>query len=558
MSKESRHLKHSNWEYVLPALAIASLVISCVLVSSKKFFWSDEFYSYHFTSDPSFTSMLAAFHDKINNTPLLYFLLGWIWDKAFGSSELSLRLFSSLGMCGALAVTWVVIRRHFGLWATTIGVLGIFCTSEVILSQNTEARMYGLYLALCALALLLYDNFYREDKTSAKLLVLNTVVHIAIVHTHLFGGFYSGAMLLSMLVSDSLISKFRPKVYLTFILSWLSVVFYIPSFLNQADAGKPRTWIPEPVVRDLLDVFNFQASPFMHQSLLVLLLLFSAFHFYGREAVPSTEHKSVAPARLRWHLVVYALSFIVLPLFVWLISKTIKPIFWDRYMVPSALGWVIVLAYFSSRIFSVPVSRSQQQVQVRKLWHFSAPVLLYSALGIILLFCLSRPILFATAFHEEVRPGSDDATGSYPDLPVVMQYSGEFLERIHYAPDPEKYYFILDWETAVNEHSGLFTPQEHKHMEAFKRNYPQLYQDNILTTEEFLSRFDRFLVFDHPEYDKKCPLNPEGLKAAHEWEPIHCPQWVEMRLLNNNAYKVTYLEDDSWFTMLLVEKQKNL
>lgn len=291
MSKENKLPAYPYWEYLLPALAIVSLIVSCIYISANKFFWNDELFSYYFTSDPSFTGMLSAFHDKINNTPLLYFLLGWIWDKAFGSSELSLRLFSSLGMCVALVVTWVTVRRHFGLWQTAIGVLGVFCTSEVILLQNAEARMYGLFLALTAFALLLYDNFYRIHQPSTKLLVLNACVHIAIVHTHLFGGFYSGAILLSMLAADRFYNLFRPKVYLSVILSWLTIILYIPSFLNQADAGNPRTWLPEPIFRDLLDMFHFHTSTFFHPSLLMLLLVLSVMQYFGREATGAVQKK---------------------------------------------------------------------------------------------------------------------------------------------------------------------------------------------------------------------------------------------------------------------------
>lgn len=559
MSKESQLPARSNWEYLLPALAVISLIASCILISKNKFFWNDELFSYYFTSDPSLKGMLTAFHDKINNTPLLYFLLGWIWDKAFGSSELSLRLFSSLGMCIALVVTWVVVRRHFNLWATTVGVLGVFCTSEVILLQNAEARMYGLYLTLSAFALLLYDDFYREDKPSTKMLVLNFVVHVAIVHTHLFGGFYSGAILLSLFVADRFFTLFRPKVYLSIILSWVTILFYIPSFLNQADAGKPRTWLPEPVFRDLLDMFHFETSTFVHHALPVLLVIISFFLFFGREgrgADQVEEPDQIEKNKSRVPMMVLAVAFLVLPVFIWLISKTIKPIFWERYMIPSALGWVIVLAYFSSRLFYRPDIRRKVHAKGGVFHFLPSFVYMVFALGLLTYF-LTRPLLYARTVKVYAQPGTTDATGGYDELPVVIQMAGPFLERIHYAPNPERYYYILDWEAAVDEHSGLFTPQEYKHMEAIKRNYPHLFQNNVLTTEEFLKRFDRFIVLDHPDYLNQCPLDPKGLETARVWDEIQCPQWVEKRLIDNTSYKVTFLNDQNWFAVLLVEKRKN-
>ena len=192
----------NKWEYVMPGLAIASLVISCIIVSSKKYFWNDELYSYYFLADQSFTHMMAAFHDKINNTPPLYFVLGWLWAKVFGSSELSLRLFSSLGTSFACLIVWITLRRTYNFWSASIGTLAVFCTSELILSQNAEARMYGLFVAFCALGLLLYDVINKNLKCSWSIIWGNFFTHAAIIHTHLFGPFYSGAVLVSFLLRD--------------------------------------------------------------------------------------------------------------------------------------------------------------------------------------------------------------------------------------------------------------------------------------------------------------------------------------------------------------------
>jgi uncharacterized membrane protein len=211
MAHYKKVLRTARWEYIVPALAIASLIISCILISSKKFFWNDELFSYYFLADPSFTHMLGAFHDKLNNTPPLYFLLGWLWAKVFGSTELSLRLFSSLGMCIACAITWITLRRTYNFWSTSIGVLSVFCTSNLILSQNAEARMYGLFLVLCALGLFQYDLINRSSRFTWKLLLSNSCIHAAIVNTHLFGLFYSTAIAFALIVEIYTLKLLDPK-----------------------------------------------------------------------------------------------------------------------------------------------------------------------------------------------------------------------------------------------------------------------------------------------------------------------------------------------------------
>jgi hypothetical protein len=558
--KENRHAYHkppkpSKWEYGLPTLACASLLLACGLVSARKLYWNDELFSYYFVSDPSFASMLASFHDKLNNTPLLYFALGWVWDKAFGSAELSLRLFSSLGICLALLLTWATLRRTYGFWATSLGTLAVFGTSTVILDQNAEARMYGLFLALGAGAFLLYERLCRRREPGGGLLWVNAAVHVGLVHTHLFGGFYSGAVLVSLFLTDRYLGRWRPRVYLSVIGSWLTILFYLPSFLVQAEAGRPRTWIPVPELADLVDVMNITASPFFRRPIFLLLLALLALFLFRRwstrSGLPRRSPGLASPADVPQ--LVFAAAFLVLPAFIWLFSLTLKPIFYDRYLMPTALGWTILLTAFFYRILPTAGLGLKYHTKWRSLGGLTTALGALFILGGLAVF-LINPIWIANRFP--VKGLIEDVVDlkGHADLPIVMQTGGAFFENLHYASEPDKYYFVQDWEVAVNAHSGLFSPQEYKHMEAWKRRYPQLFK-NVVTTDEFLKEHDRFLVLDLPDFNRKCPLKPVGLRRNKGWEDLYCPQWVEIRLLNNSAYKLTYLGNEDWFSVLLVEKQ---
>ena len=563
MHSYNKPLKYNRWEYVVPALTIVSLLVACIIVSNKKVFWNDELYSYYFLSDPSFAKMLAAFHDKINNTPILYFALGWVWDKVFGSSELSYRLFSSLGICAALGLTWVTLRRTYDFWSTSIGVLGVFCTSEIILMQNAEARMYGLFLAFGAVGLFLYDRINREPQPSTRLLLVNAAVQAALVHTHLFGGFYSGAFLVATVVSDRYSRLFRPKVYLSIVLGMLSVLFYIPSFLIQADAGKPRTWIPSPTVQDLIDFFSFKYSLFMDGYVFVLIVSISALLFiYYKFINPELKNLPVKQKQpdqdSETSLLIFAFIFMVaLPVFLWLFSKIIKPVMFDKYMIPSILGWVIMLAHFTSRLL-IPktikgaVSEESQAGAIHRYLYLPAILLLFL---VVMSFAL-RPLFYAKKFPRQKALGLVINPHPYPNLPIVVQPSQYFTQVIHYAKNKDKYFFIRDWEAAMDKHSGRFSPQEYKHLGALKRNYPDLFH-NVVYSEEFLNKYNRFLVIDYPNYTRQCSDWPVGLEVARRWLGLHCPQWVETRIMKGNMYKVTILQSNDWVTVLLVEKALN-
>jgi hypothetical protein len=74
---------------------------------------------------------------------------------------------------------------------------------------------------------------------------------------------------------------------------------------------------------------------------------------------------------------------------------------------------------------------------------------------------------------------------------------------VHYARDPQRYYFILDEAAAFRKESGMFGPQQYKHMAAWKRNYPDTLGQQIVPSETFLIRFPRFLVFQ--SFARDCP-----------------------------------------------------
>ena len=522
----------NKWEYLVPALATASLLISCLLISGKKFFWNDELLSYYLLSDPSFAHMLGAFHDKINNTPPLYFILGWLWVRVFGATELSLRLFSSLGMCIACVTVWVTLRRTYNFWSASIGTLSVFCTSELILSQNAEARMYGLFLAICSFALLQFDINNSSSQSSRWIICSNACVHAAMVHTHLFGMFYSGAIVCSHIAIDKYLKIFRPKLYLSIVLSWLSLILYIPSFLNQADAGNPRTWIPSPSLKDLIDLLIFPPSSFLKLVVLPVLILVSALIFilYKIEKTQSYQlypqnQQNFAPEK---YLLIFSYAFLSVTILIWIISRTVKPIFLDRYMIPTAVSWSILLAYLSSRIvynslFDEEVDNNSIQ---SKFLAAQRQIILLALTATLLVY----PIRYANSLPKEPLPGLNDNKYGDKNLPIVVQSSHDFVQRLQYSPDPNRYFFILDWQAAIDNSSGLFSPQEYKNMDALKRNYPELFK-NITKSETFLNKYERFLVLDYVDYNKKCTLEPK-------WENISCPKWLETRILNNPLYKV--------------------
>lgn len=546
----------SRSEYFIPVLVAISLIVSCMIYSSKKYFWNDELFSYFFLSDPLFSHMWSAFHDKLNNTPPLYFLLGWGWSRLFGASELSLRLFSCLGLVVASWFTWFTLRRTYGFWPSSLAVLVVFCLSTMVLSQNAEARMYGLYLAVAAAGVWLYDLINRRTQLDWKILLLNALIQAAIVNTHLFGCLYSGAIVTAFLINDFYYKHYRYRLYASFLLGWLTFILYIPAFLIQADAGNPRNWIPLPSFRYLIDVLCFTAFTYYHLTkfalvkavLLMIAALIPGIILFKYNAAVSLAVKNAGERSLddqaARRLLLLAYLFLAVPIAVWIFSVTVKPAFWDRYLLPSVLSWPILFASLFS-LLTLNLFNYQAYLKKVGIYNFLySKKLLIGLVGLMLLL-LFFPVYDSLKALPQQKPGLKDNIIGYEHLPVVVLFSHDFMERMQYSAQKERYHMILDWEVAVDSTSGLIAPQFHKHLEAWKRSYPDIFAENISTTEEFLSRHKQFLVLGFPW---ECDIEK---KLSNGF----CDRWLYMRVMNDPKFKIITLGDIDYRRFYLVESQ---
>jgi hypothetical protein len=543
MSLEKKRVKPILGDYVVPIFTNLSLLISCAIVSPKKYFWNDELLSFYLLDDPSFKHMMMALSDKINASPPLYFVLGWLWTKVFTATELSLRMFSSLVICMACVIVWITLRRTFNFWSATIGTISIFCLSRIlglpneILYQNAEARFYGLFLAVCSLGLLQFDLLCRKERCSWRSILANTCIHTAIIQTHIYGFLYSGAILFAFIIRDRFFKVFRPKVYLSIILSWLSFIPWIGLFINQSDLGKPRFWLTAPSTSLLI---RYSIVPSLFLTVLIILSLIIVNKAKDTHFI-TIFNERFQRSRRETSLLIFAYSFLGVPAFAWIISHTLKPIFLDRYIIPTVISWSIIIAYFTSHIiipFSILIKNDFGRFQLFKFLVNNQRLLLTTTIAILIM----HPIYYAEKLNQEQFPGSNDEKYGYTDLPIVVEYSHPFLKRFHYSQKRNRYFFILDWQTALDEASGLFSAGEYKTMDALKRNYPALFQNNVVESQDFIKMYKRFLVLDIGE---KCTS-----------KDVFCSQWSERRIRSDSKYDIKKLGIIDNMNLLLVESQK--
>lgn len=519
------------------------LTLSC-LASRRRIFHNDELYSYYLLSDPSFFHMWHGFNDAINNSPPLYFAIGWVWVALFGSGETSLRLFSSIAMSSALLVLWRVLRGPFGSLASLLG-LALAFSAPLIVYHNANARPYGLFLVCTALCVAAVARNDRQPLSNWTFFI-NAASFALLVQSHLFGPVYSLALIAAQIITDVRRGRLRPSLYIAMAAGVATFALYLPFFFNQAENGNPRAWIPPAFPQDLRDFYasiapgglgllGSGASAWLWIALVGAGSLVAAWW--------SSRQKRVEARRHHQHLLTVAWALLLVPVGVWFASWALKPLFVNRYMIPSVLGLAMLYAAGCSRFLKL-ISSADRRVRFRTM----------AAVASVTVLIGWTPLVWAQRFlsPNAPTPGSGDKQYGYDALPIVVPMSHDYLQRRHYSPNPDRYFFLLDWTTAVDPVSGDFAPQAYKELSALKRNYPSQFT-TVLDQADFLASHPRFLVLKSPGVAHACRV-PQ--RYAERWRNLYCWLVYDRRIASDPRFRTTRLGpiDGGKYELVLVER----
>ena len=346
--RRARRVPVAAASWTVAVAGVASLITACVMLSPRKWMWYDEVLTSLLVNDPSWRHMMTAITTGIEAAPPLYHFLARAWIALFGGTPLSLRVFTVTGLSAALLVVWSTLSRVFPWRAVAIGVLAVFCGSSLFFDQIAEVRYYGLLAALVAVALMLCHRVMISSAPTGRLLVSNGVVQALLVLSHVYGGLYSGAFLLALLVWDIVRGVIAPRRWIAYPIGWLALVPWLPVFQTQRGA-MARSWIPIPNLGDLRDAYRFQMStevvPFALLAAVLLAAAASALDAAPGRAVESDSARSNVSAAGRGALVVIAAGLLTVPMMSFVVSHLIVPIFYPRYLIGAAYAPAILITY---------------------------------------------------------------------------------------------------------------------------------------------------------------------------------------------------------------------
>ncbi len=330
------------------AAVFGVFVRHCLVTSSRKFFWTDEVLTLLMVHETSCKQMLAALRDTINAMPPTYFVCLWLWSKPFGTSELSLRMFSCLGICLAWLLCWLLLRTFctpsMALIATSITMLG----SRELLYFNIEARCYALYLAAYIAAGLCFVLSARK-RQSPWVGGGSFLAHATLVTTHYIGVLYSGALIMGAVVAWRITRYAGMKSYVLWSCGGAALCLLdMPFLLDQRALGTEGNWLKPPDLRALWSCYGNGSVPLHAATLSVAVCAATKYALFDKSwqqgAAAATDDWSLDEARgRRLAVLIFVLVSTVMPTAVWAESHVGLRLFLDRYLVPSFIIWPCLL-----------------------------------------------------------------------------------------------------------------------------------------------------------------------------------------------------------------------
>ncbi|MEA2428261.1 MAG: mannosyltransferase [Thermoleophilaceae bacterium] len=149
-------------------------------------YWYDESYTVDLVHR-GLGDMLSTI-PRTESTPPLYYLLAWVWAKAFGTGEAGLRSLSALIGTATVPVAWAAARELFGR-AQRVALIAaaLVAVNPYFVWYSQEARAYSLLVFTTALSLLFLARALRDPSRRALALWAGSAV-LALL-THYFAGF---------------------------------------------------------------------------------------------------------------------------------------------------------------------------------------------------------------------------------------------------------------------------------------------------------------------------------------------------------------------------------
>lgn len=286
--------------------------------------WGDEGFSALAVQKPFVEMFGVVMRDT---APPLFYMVGYIWGRVFGFSEVSLRSLSLILMLGVgVFVGKTIDEIGKDKWVAVLGGLLAFL-SPFLIPFAFEWRMYAL------LAFTISGSIYFFATRRWTGYVIFTLMAL---YTHHLALFTLAGQGLWFLVNDF---KWRsPRKWINQLKPfWLIIIFYLPwlypVYLQTTRVQGSGFWLSPPSFEEVLDLmWRFVTGGVVEKKRLwvgggILLLL------------AGKDWKRIGKKWLEL-LVIYVFPVILSAI----VSYLVTPIFYDRYLLSAVAGMALLMA----------------------------------------------------------------------------------------------------------------------------------------------------------------------------------------------------------------------
>jgi predicted membrane-bound mannosyltransferase len=145
----------------LGVITLAGGVVRFTLLGRQSY-WEDEVVTVQLLHEHLW-SMLRYGIPQSENTPPLYYLLGWVWIRVVGSGPVAVRSLSALFGTATIPVAYYAARRLTnGLGGLVAAAL--VAASPVLVWYSQEARVYSLFVFLSAMSFLFFVRALQSHR----------------------------------------------------------------------------------------------------------------------------------------------------------------------------------------------------------------------------------------------------------------------------------------------------------------------------------------------------------------------------------------------------------
>ena len=293
------------------------------------------------------------------------------------------------------------------------------------------------------------------------------------------------------------------------------LLLWLPAIHATSAAAKPHGWIPRPTWSGLAGCYSLG----MFGAWLLGLAKLSANHpawgvlllsgiamlvpiLNKRTSGQSDAAYAYTNSYGREPLTFIARAFLIAPLIVFVLSHLVTPILIPRYVLPTLIAYVILLARFATRWLSP----------------FAARKWLYST---VLFLTLATPLAGYRILQPILTRANDLEMAEVQAVPLdrgpmVVGNIINFMPLMRYSTPAQlqRYVYLLDWDAALKEYPAA-VPDYHL-MLAYRNN--GYFPGRIQFPDEFLCAHRKFLVLDAPTaglFDLAIRRNPR-----YQWSVV--------------------------------------